>query len=199
MLRVTAENQNEAPDAFRPWHVVTGVYGGRLGNDGLGTAAENPGDSPPSPVQRSTEENFAWCNCNAPPFSVPAPASLVAAVSDALEANNNTYVESKSGDQQGWETASALTMTIIPPCDPLAGDGAPWSVIDSTPGDAAGWSVTPQEEWFDTPTSRRPAVGCTLLHSARTMLGDREQAGGTGANTAEKSLWADPLVISYHY
>jgi hypothetical protein len=34
MFRVAAENQSEAPDAFSPWHVVAGPYGGRLGNEG---------------------------------------------------------------------------------------------------------------------------------------------------------------------
>jgi hypothetical protein len=44
MLQVIAENQSEAPDAFRSWHVVAGLYGDRLGNEGLGTAAGNPVD-----------------------------------------------------------------------------------------------------------------------------------------------------------
>ncbi len=55
MLRVIAENQSEAPDAFRPWHVVAGLYGGRLSNEGLGTAAGDPEDPPHNPVKVSEE------------------------------------------------------------------------------------------------------------------------------------------------
>ncbi len=39
MLRVTAENQSKAPEAFQSWYEVAGTYGGQLGSTGLGDTA----------------------------------------------------------------------------------------------------------------------------------------------------------------
>ena len=182
MLRVSAENQSEAPDAFLPWHVVAGPYGGRLGNDELGIEAGNPVDPPHNPIKISAEEISTWCNT--PPFSEPAPASLVAAVGDALDENNNNHVESQRDNQQDWEAASVPATTATPP-------GVP------PPGSEATWTVVPEEEWFDSPTSRRPAVGNTLMRSAQELLAGKEKVGDNGATTVVEGPWADPLVISY--
>ena len=116
ILRVTAENQSEAPDDFLPWHVVAGSYGGRLGNEGLGIETGKPVDPSHNPVKISAEEIFTWCNT--PPFSEPAPASLVAAVSDALDESNNNHAESEHGNQQDWDAASAPATTATPQATP---------------------------------------------------------------------------------
>jgi hypothetical protein len=103
--------------------------------------------------------------------------------SDYLDVSNNLYAEAHRGDQQGGEKASAPTIANTPP------------------GDVTSWSVAPEEEWFDTPTSRRPVVGFSLLQLAwtRTLLGSRdsEQGSNTAAQAAVKGLWDDPLVIRY--
>ena len=57
--------------------------------------------------------------------------------------------------------------------------------------------MVPEVEWFDSPTSRRPAVGRTLIRSAQALLAGREKVRGTGTTTAVDGPWADPLVISY--
>ena len=95
MLRVVAENQNEAPDAFRPWYRLTGLYEGRLGYEGMDTAAGNPMASSQGPIQHSMDDNPSWCNCNALPFSMPAPASLFRAVNDALDVSYASYADSE--------------------------------------------------------------------------------------------------------
>ena len=112
MLRVVAENQNEVPDAFRPWHVLTVLWGG------LDTAAGNPMASSQGPTKYSMDDIPSWCNCNAQPISVPAHASLVAAVGDALDASNICHVGSECCNQQDWKAAFAPTATAPPPQRP---------------------------------------------------------------------------------
>ena len=125
ILRVIAENQKEAPDEFRPWNVTTGLFGGRLGNNGLDTAVERPMVSHQSPTQHSTDEIPSWCNCNALPFSVPAPASLVSVVSDALDVSNSNYAESERCKQQDLQAAFTPALAASPPsASPPGGDSS---------------------------------------------------------------------------
>jgi hypothetical protein len=114
---------------------------------------------------------------------MPAPASLIRAVKDALDVSNASYSESERCNQPDWHWQAAVTPTAIasPPAFP-------------PPSGETSWSVVPEEEWFDTPTSRRPPVGYRLLRSAKALLGGRTPAEG---QTAAKDLWTDPLVIGY--
>jgi hypothetical protein len=102
------------------------------------------------PIQHSMDDIPSWCNCNALPSSMPAPALLIRAVSDALDVSNASYAESERCRQQDWQAAVTPTATASHP-----------SV--SPPSGETSWSVVPEEEWFETPTSRRPAVGYRLL------------------------------------
>ena len=65
------------------------------------------------------------------------------------------------------------------------------------PGCEATWTVIPEEEWFDSSTSRRPAVGNMLIRSAQELLARKEKVRDNGATTVVEGPWADPLVISY--
>ncbi len=78
-----------------------------VGSEGLDTAAVNSVDSSQIPIKLSTGDISAWCNCKAPPYSVSAPVSLLAEVSDALDVGNSIYAESERCNQHGWKATCA--------------------------------------------------------------------------------------------
>ena len=159
MVRVLAENQTGEVDSFRPWHECPGLYGGRLGGLGQRTAVEGrPDDTTHTSVQTGVEELSAWSA--QPLFSAPAPASLIAAVSEELDASNDRHADAVQGVMPGSAEWSAPTL-------PPSGSSPPPS---QAPGCSTQWSVEPDTAWFECPAFRRPAVGLQLLASARAGL-----------------------------
>ena len=181
MIRIEAENQSDEPEAFRAWHAVTGPFGGRLGSAGRAIAAEECPDKSTERLDPPVMKEIAeWCNL--PPFSAPAPAQLIEAVSAVLEAENNNHAVAAQGTLAGWTDAFDTRQDTTDPSDP--------AVIS-----ANTWTVCPGEKWFAVPASRRPDVGHRLIRSAQMTLD-----GGAVAVQGDcpaPDLWVNPFVVSY--
>ena len=67
--------------------------------------------------QMDIKELSAWSA--QPFFSVPAPASLIAAVSAELDANNDRHADAMQGILPGWAEASGLAAKAPSPPLPL--------------------------------------------------------------------------------
>jgi hypothetical protein len=179
MLRVIAENQAGEVDSFHPWHECPGSYGGRTGGSGRQMAEGCCSDVAAS-LQIEAEELSTWSAQTL--FSAPAPASLIAAVSAELDANNDRHANAVQGVMPGWTEGSGLTAQA--PAPP-----------SSSSGGNKQWSVEPDKAWFECPAHCRPAVGRELLVTARAELlrgASVQQVVGS-----DRDLWVDPLVVSY--
>ena len=179
MLRVIAENQAGEVDSFHPWHECPGPYGGRTGGSERHMTEGRCSDVATS-HQMDIKELSAWSD--QPFFSVPAPASLIAAVSAELDANNDRHADAMQGILPGWAEASGPAAKAPSPPSPSSGSNMQWS-------------VEPDRAWYECPAYCRPAVGRELLVTARAGL-------ATGAPVrpavgSDRDLWVDPLVVSY--
>ncbi len=91
MLRVEATNQADEPEAFQPWHVTPGPFGGRLGSHAPHALLSTPPDSEcPELDQAYKEASLTWSEL--PPFSAPAPAKLTSEINKGLENANSQHV-----------------------------------------------------------------------------------------------------------
>jgi hypothetical protein len=179
MLRVIAEIQAGEVDSFHPWHECPGPYGGRLGGSER-QIAELLCPDVAAPPQTNIEKLSSWTA--QPFFSVTAPASFTAAVSDELDANNDRHTNAVQGVMPGWVEGSVLRAAAQAPPRPL-------------PGGVTQWSFEPNQEWHECPAHCRPAVGRELLVTA--WIGPARAAPEKQTGGMDRDLWVDPLVVSY--
>ena len=169
LRHIYSKNQSGEQSSFEAWHVVRGVWGGRLGTleetspcatvrgalaalaDEVSDVAEYKSSSPGMDQvsdsvmnveqKESLLQNWAIESCEAA-FQVPPPDSLIPPLREALENSNNAFSQECGGTLPGWDALHEPLPTSAPA---FAGNGD-----EADPC----WVVQPPVAWHEDPLGR---------------------------------------------